>query len=105
MSAILTVISLLPMVFRANFADENTTVRPMATVIVVHNVKAINSFRRARNPSLVPDEFCFIEQVQRDSLVLTNRDGQKALNDMYRESDATFDLVAAGDIRLTVGVY
>lgn len=105
MNSLLLALALAPMIFREDFAGDNLVVRPMEKTIVGLDLKQINDFRRARNSSLDIDAYCFIQTATSDSLVLTERGAQASLEEMFRESDATFDMMVAGGIRLTIGVY
>lgn len=105
MNGLIVALALAPMIFRQEFSGDNSTVRPMATSLVGQDVKQINDFRRARNTSLITDDYCYIEAMSRDGLVLTERREQAALEQMYRGSPASFDMMVSGNIRLTVGIY
>ena len=106
--AILTALALMasPIIFRPNYLSDKVVVRPMQKSLVGFSLAEINAFRRAQNPLLELDDYCYIEAMRRDALAVLDRKGQQQLELLYADlPQMSFDLIVRNGIRLTVGIY
>src|SRR5688572_4308270 len=95
-----------PMIFRSDYLSEKPpAVRPMQKSLLGLSLKQINDFRRAQNGNVTPPDFCYLEAMRRDALVVTEREGQQQLERLYGDvPNMSFDLTTKDGIRLTVGI-
>ena len=94
-----------PIIYKTNVADEKPiAVRPTQKTLLGFTIQQINDFRRAQNEALDMGTYCFIEGMRRDGLAMTDRQSQATLDDSYKNTTATFDMLSKNGIRLSVGI-
>jgi len=84
------------------------TIRPMSKAIDGISVDAINAYRSAQG--LSPDKFCYVDSVDRDSYVATDRPTQLEINKTLAEQDhdpfqSTFTTPDSRSFTAKVGVF